>query len=189
MIEVVEAKEKLKFKQEEEMYYSNIRPRWYIVKGGGMTRYYWDLFVLVLALYNSVMTPFQFSFDFVMNKVEQKQSPFFEIELTIDFIYIFDILVNFLTSFIDDFTGDEIFGPKLIAKYYLAGDFVIDFLSTFWFVEFSILCGVETAVGPVNWQKFILLFQIFKLLKVLRLRKVDKLIRGANSTVESKATM
>ena len=33
------------------------------------------------------------------------------------------------------------------------------------------------------------MFQVFKLLKVLRLRKVSQLIRGANASVEAKASM
>ena len=152
-------------------------------------RYYWDLFVLVLALYNSVMTPFQFSFDYVMIRQELQMSPFYELEYAIDFIYVIDIIIGFLTSYIDQFTGDEIFELMKIARYYMGNDFVIDFISTFYFAKFCVLLTIDKQVGENMWQQLTLVFQVFKLLKVLRLRKVSKLIRGANATIEAKAVM
>ena len=47
-------------------YENLVRKRWYIIPGRSMGRYYWDMFVMTLALYNSFMAPFEFSFDFVM---------------------------------------------------------------------------------------------------------------------------
>ena len=92
------------------------------------------MFVLVLALYNSVMTPFQFSFEYVA--VRSARTPLVQIELTIDIIYLFDIFLGFTTSYIDQFTGDEYFGIRKIAMHYIKQDFIIDFLSTMWFYEF-----------------------------------------------------
>lgn len=66
--------------------------------------------------------------------------------------------------------------------HYIKADFIVDFLSTFWFYEFFKLIGIEN-------QSLTLVFQVFKLLKVLRLRKVSKLIRGANATIEVKASL
>ena len=85
---------------------------------------------MTLALYNSVMTPFQFSFEYV-----EEIKNLWLVELIIDIIYLFDIYLGFTTSYIDQFTGDEYFGISAIAKHYMANDFMIDFLSTFWFYE------------------------------------------------------
>ena len=92
------------------------------------------MFVLVLALYNSVMTPFSFSFEYVAAR--SSQTPLVQIELIIDIIYLVDIYFGFTTSYIDSFTGDEYFGLRKIAMNYVKQDFIIDFLSTFWFYEF-----------------------------------------------------
>ena len=51
--------------------------------------------------------------------------------------YTFDIIVQFLTSYINVESGDEIMKPLLIAKRYLAGEFMIDFVSTFPFRYFE----------------------------------------------------
>ena len=116
-----------------------VRERWYIIRNSSSKRYYWDLFVITLALYNSFMTPFEFSFNYIMGKTEH--APLKQIDLVIDVIYVFDIIVGFLTSYIDAFTGDEIFGPIMIAKHYIGQDFLIDFISTFYFEEFFSLPG------------------------------------------------
>ena len=92
------------------------RKRSYIIRHSSPRRYYWDLFVIMLALYNSFMTPFQFSFNYMMGLTET--SPWKQIDIVIDLIYVVDIIVGFMTSYIDSFTGDEIYGPTHIAKHY-----------------------------------------------------------------------
>ena len=66
-------------------------------------------------------------------------SPYYEIEIVIDIIYVVDIVFGFLTSYINSYTGDEIFGLRLIAKNYLASEFLVDFLSTFYFFELIVM--------------------------------------------------
>ena len=48
----------------------------------------------------------------------------------IDFCFFLDIVFTFRTSFYDTITGDEVFDKMQIAKNYLRGRFIIDFLST-----------------------------------------------------------
>ena len=97
-------------------------------------------------------------------------------EFSIDLFYSIDIVIGFMTSFIDPFTGDEYYGCSSIAKHYLKHDFPIDFLSTFPFQEFFAAFGISGV-------SLTFLFKCLSLLKVLRLRKVDKLIRGANTSI------
>ena len=109
------------------------------------------------------------------------ESPWFIIQMVIDVCYVCDIIVGFMTSYIDPFNGDEYFSLKKIAKHYVVeGVFLIDFLSIFWFSQ---IC---TALGIYNQTLFVV-FKALKLLKVLRLMSVSKLIRGAHATVEVKA--
>ena len=79
--------------------------------------FWWQLFVMVLAIYNSFITPFQFSFEYVQRLLESQ--PLSGIETFIDIIYMIDIAVGFQTSYIDYVTGDEITKPSLIAMRYL----------------------------------------------------------------------
>ena len=87
------------------------------------------------------MTPFEFSFEYVI--LRMKNPPLSYIENVIDTIYFVDIIVGFTTSYIDKFTGDEYFALSKIATHYLRTDFIIDFLSTFWFEELFFLIGYE----------------------------------------------
>jgi len=85
--------------------------------------------------------------------------------LTFDYVILFlysvDILIQFLTSYINVSTGDEIKKPSFIARRYISGTFTIDFLSTFPFRYYG--------KSNTSFQAFASLCQ---LLKVLRIRKM-----------------
>ena len=103
--------------------------------------------------------------------------------MAIDLIYFLDILIGFTTSFISPYNGDEYFDLLMIAKHYIRGDFLVDFLSTFWFEElFKYVIRFQN-------EQLLFLFKVFKLLKVYRIRKVAKLIRGSTATIETKAIL
>ena len=57
------------------------------------------MLIISLALYNSVVTPLDFSFNYIMDK--QGVSPFYEIDFVINFIYLIDIVFGFITSYIN----------------------------------------------------------------------------------------
>lgn len=102
------------------------------------------------------------------------------IEWVIDFFFFVDIGIGFLTSFQDVFTGDEIFAPRLIAKKYLRGEFIIDFLSTFPFTIIGEFFGIKATI-------YYTLATLCKLLKILRIRRIPKLIANSNLLQEDKA--
>ena len=87
---------------------SKTEDRWYIIscQSGRFGKYdpndqqpgtdyliKWQLFVMTLAIYNSFITPFQFSFEYVQQLLEKE--PLNTIELIIDIIYMIDIVVGF----------------------------------------------------------------------------------------------
>ena len=79
-----------------------------------------------------MVIPFAFSFDYVMAKISE--GPLRTVDLIINFFFVLDIVVGFMTSFINPLNGDEFFSCSYIARHYIMeGDFMIDFLSTFWF--------------------------------------------------------
>ena len=136
--------------KDDQIYHSKTKERWYIIScqtgrfgkfdpnnpdPGVDYLFFWQVFVMTLAIYNSFITPFQFSFEYIQELLEKQ--PLNTIEQIIDIIYMIDIAVGFQTSYIDEFTGDEVTKPSLIARRYLAADLPIDVLST---VPFKQIC-------------------------------------------------
>ena len=165
--------------KEDLVYQDSITPKKYIFSVRAPWRIYWEMFVLTLACYNAVMTPFEFSFAFVEAKTDKH--PYRTIEIIIDLFYLIDIIFGFFTSYISPFNGDEFYNYGMIAKHYLRNGFLVDFLSTFWFQEFfKYIIRYES-------DRLTFLFKLFKLMKVLRISRVSKLISNSNLQVEDKA--
>lgn len=75
----------------------------------------WDLFVILLALWNSVSVPFDLAFKPII-----LQNPWLKaLNWIIDFLFVIDIFINFRTSFINIYNGEEVMDAKEIAISYL----------------------------------------------------------------------
>ena len=90
-------------------------PEKYILSYKTPFKQYWDLIILVLAVYNSIMIP-----------VEQCYKPRFlqssgmsALNLLIDFIFLVDIILMFFTSVIN-FRGRESYDSNLISTLYVS---------------------------------------------------------------------
>ena len=136
---------------------------------------------MILAIYNSFITPFQFSFEYIQYLLTTQ--PLSGIEQAIDIIYMIDIAVGFMTSYWEPTTGDLITKPKLIALEYISKDFWIDLVST---LPFQAIWELVLGLGEPG-HSMMLLFKVFKLLKVFRLRKVFIMIRNLKRPKETKA--
>ena len=126
----------------------------------------WDIFIIVLAIYNSFQIPFEIAFE----PPEMETSKFFIANTIIDLCFAVDILVAFRTTFYDPTTGDEVFDPKRIAKEYLLGRFIIDFLST---VPFDNIAFMITQTRSPK-------LQLFTLLKLFRVTRLSRIIERMN---------
>ena len=84
--------------------------------------------ISVIASFDSVTVPFLFSFTQQTSEFSDSTSWQWTGRF-IDFIYIVDIIFAFRTTYIDVVTGDEITQPSLLAKKYLSGSALIDFIS------------------------------------------------------------
>lgn len=68
--------------------------------------------------------------------------PLVVIDLFVDIMFVFDIFINFRTTYVDEHKGEVVSDPARIAKHYLKGWFVIDVLAA---VPFDlILFGIAT---------------------------------------------
>ena len=86
----------------------------------------WDMFIICLAVYNSIGLPIDLAF----------QPPMFQWgwvivgEILIDTCFILDIILAFRTTYMNPLTGEEVFCSRTIALNYLKGTFWIDFFAT-----------------------------------------------------------
>jgi hypothetical protein len=93
---------------EEKMIGKEVR---YIVRISSLSRLLWDILVIVLAIYNSFLIPFQLAFYW-----PALSSTFMLcLDACVDLIFLFDIFVNFRTTYISQTTGNEVCNPKMIA--------------------------------------------------------------------------
>ena len=87
---------------------------------------YFEIFVIILAVYNCFGIPFEICF----KPAAMESSGFLVINTLIDIIFGIDIALQFKTTYYDPFTGEEIFDKKTITMEYLKGRFTIDILAT-----------------------------------------------------------
>ena len=52
------------------------------------------------------------------------------LDVIVDIIFLIDILISFLTEYTEVSTGDQIRNPAKIAKRYMLGIFIFDFMSS-----------------------------------------------------------
>mmetsp|Transcript_34327 Transcript_34327/g.52593 ORF Transcript_34327/g.52593 Transcript_34327/m.52593 type:complete len:289 (-) Transcript_34327:1616-2482(-) len=148
-----------------------------VLKQSHPMRVRWDLFVMVLSVWNSVAIPVDIAFepDFFRSRALKA------INYTTDLFFCFDIIFNFRTSFLNAKTGDEVMDPKEIAFHYVfAGRFWIDLLSTIPFDLFTHKLESRDASSTL---------QLFSMLKLFRVLRLSKIIQYMNSTDDVKLSL
>lgn len=92
----------------------------------------WDLFIMIMAVWNCIAIPLDFAF----SPAVAGEAWWKFIDTVIDVIFVVDILVTFRTTYIRS-GGQEVVKPYKIAKSYIKGRFLLDFLSVFPFTLVS----------------------------------------------------
>jgi hypothetical protein len=123
-----------------------------------------DLFIIVLAIFNSVFFPIELAF-----------RPHFAVtvgykvfDILVDVIFVLDIVVMYFTSF-QDIYGQEIYESSKVARNYMN-------TRRFWVDSLSIL-GIElfTYIDPF--------FKYFSLFKIARVTRIDVFIKSLSYPV------
>ena len=130
----------------------------------------WDILIIVLALYTSVVIPLGIAFDF--KALDSVGIAVFD--SVVDLIFMIDLLINFRTTYISSQNGDEIYDPKLIAKRYLSGRFIVDLLSS---IPFDKLSGNNDYLPMLG------------MLKLVRVARISVVITNLNIRSGSKALL
>ena len=95
----------------------------------------WDLFVIVLALWNCIYIPFEVAFK------PEKTDLIFVSDRIIDVLFAVDIIVNFMTTYVNPKTNTDVTDPTRIVKNYVfGGRFWIDLLAS---IPFDLLIVAE----------------------------------------------
>lgn len=136
----------------------------------------WELFVALLLLYTCCATPFSLAFAedstgavTFADVVDQ--------ELIVDFFFAIDIVLNFFFAYHNQ-DYEMIDDKKEIAKSYLKGWFIIDFLAI---IPFDKMFRVE---GYNGLARILRLPKIYKLIKMTRLVRMLKIVKERNKLVK-----
>ena len=95
--------------------------------------------------------------------------------------FILDILINFRTSYVNENTSEEIFNVRKVAIKYLKSKFTIDFLASIPFDYIALIFKTG------NNSEFI--FELFSLLKLVRVLRLSRLITHLNLKNEVKVSL
>lgn len=135
----------------------------------------WDLWVILLAIFNWFQVPYNVAFG------DEKSEEFYSItfDAIINLFFILDILISFMTMYVDSDTKEVVVNRIEIAKHYIRGRFVIDLLAS---IPFDYFIYVNT-----DSQTF--LFNLLSLLKLIRILRLSKLITYLNLRNEIKSSL
>ena len=132
-------------------------PKKYIISHKNETKEVWDFFILVLAVYNSFLVPYQFSFKpyFLQSSADRLFT------LAVDLIFLSDLILGFFTTFQNN-KGEEEFNSHHIFNYHVKKyTFYTDFLSI---------------LGNSIFQQISTNFKTFQIFKIFRIFKLNVLI-------------
>ena len=130
---------------------------------------------MFLATFNCFQVPYNVAFG-------TKDNAFtFAINIIIDIFFMLDIAINFRTSIVSELDSEEIFDQKKVALKYLRGKFFIDFLASIPFDYIVLLFETD------DNSSFI--FELFSLLKLVRVLRLSRLITHLNLRNEVKVAL
>ena len=142
----------------------------------------WDIFTMILALWNALWVPIDISF--------VKSGELFEFGMItstiIDSFFILDLILNFFTTYIDK-SQEEIFDHKKIVNHYLRTWFIFDLIASFPIDKFMMVFGDKNLGG----NDYISLTDVFKVVRIVRLNRiirVSALTDYVKSTIRLLAT-
>ena len=108
---------------------NDTKHRWYVTDNFNPYKLYWDWWIIFCAAYSGFSVPIEVAFVRI-NYIFDNYPATHMMDILVDFIFLIDIVVGFLTAYIDSRTGDKITNPKKIAKRYMYEGFMFDMISS-----------------------------------------------------------
>lgn len=140
---------------------------WYILRPDAPWRLSWDFLVLGLVLYFSITVPIKLGFDQVSEGPEKI------FDYVADVLFIFDIVLNFMTTFNED--GVWVSDRHRVAVAYAISWFPMDVLASFpvgWITDLIALFKGDAANNNTGINKVLRMLRMFKLFRMLRMLKL-----------------
>lgn len=122
----------------------------------------WDVLIIVIVIFNSIMIPLDVSFNISSTSLTT-------VNYFFDILFVIDLVLNFFTMYKDSKTGEMILSwRRIIFNYLIKGWFWIDFLSI---IPFELIALAITKDWETNSN-----LRFFKMLKMVRLLRMTKII-------------
>ena len=93
--------------KEDERMSESTRERKYIISVDNNYKFYWDLWIIVLAIYNTLALPLLIAFA-EAQKFYDEHIALDVLEISVDVFFFFDIIIMFNTAYIDVYAGETI---------------------------------------------------------------------------------
>jgi hypothetical protein len=138
---------------------------WYIIDPQGTFQVVWTFLMTILLLYCALTIPYFIAFDQV--------EVFRWTDVAVDFMFFIDIVFSFVTAYEKENAELEFqleISPRVLAKRYIRGWFLLDVLGTVPFTEIM----RDTVQGADAYPRLIKIIRILRLLKLLRLSRFGK---------------
>ena len=163
--------------EDEQNELINLRKKW-ILKQSDPYREKWDYVVMICAVYNCIYLPYELAF--LGNSSCVMDFTFIDyLNYFIDILFFIDIILNFRTTYQNSQTGEEVSTISDIRNKYLKGMFIIDVLATVPIYE--LFCYLMDDIGNQ--------IQLFAMLKLVRVLRLQRVITFMNTTDDVKLTL
>ena len=143
----------------------------------------WDLFILLLILYNALLMPYRLAFALA------NPGPVDMFDTVADVIFLMDLAFNTRTAFVDS-NNKLISDPKKIFIHYACSWLIIDALSSVPFNLIALMSGAENgSLENMKMTKSMRLLRLGKMVRLLRLLRLMKLVKLMGTTEKQMNTM
>lgn len=141
-----------------------------MIKPDSKFKKFWTIMLIFLLLYTAIVMPYKIAL------IDDDNDFFLVLDTTIDFLFMFDILVN-LNSPIEEATGNYNYHRKMVVIKYLKSWFFVDIIaclpmnliSKYLFEDFDVY-------SSQNLIKFARIPKLYRLLRITRLFKILKIL-------------
>ncbi|ETV84250.1 hypothetical protein H257_03509 [Aphanomyces astaci] len=149
---------------------SNLYKRQAYLHPNSQFRAGWDLFMIVLLVYTSLLTPYEIAFVETVTV-----DGLFMVDRSVDLSFLMDMGFNFMTPFVDKENNQLIEDMGQIAQKYLTGWFILDFVSIIPFDVISMTFKGDSGGPEISAKKD--LTSHLKIIRIIRLFRLIKLVR------------
>lgn len=136
---------------------------------------YWDVLVSIILLMTCFLTPLNLAFSDELDSIQW----YYIMNMTIDFLFLIDIFVNFNTAFQRE--NNIMCDTRCdVVKNYATGWFIIDLLAIFPFeiiVKFSESRNQESNSSDPDFNEMVRITRVSKLYKLVRVTRLLRLVK------------